>query len=64
MPISPEQSEHNRRMIEVEVEPDEEKECQACGNLLASESLGCSECSQNKIKLEWQKSHLNKETQH
>lgn len=68
MPISPEQSEYNPKIIEVDVEPDSEKECPACGNLFASESMGCSECRGNEIKMQWQAEHHGKsnekETRH
>lgn len=50
-------------IVEVPVEADEDKECGACGNLLASESKGCSQCGNDEIKLNWQSKH-GKETLH
>lgn len=57
MPISPEQSEYNRKIVEVDVEPDSEKECPACGNLLAGPGKPCFECEENPIKKQWQAEH-------
>ncbi len=51
-------------VVEVPVEADEDKECGACGNLLASESPGCSECIGNEIKQKWQREHKEEETSH
>ena len=39
-------------IVEVPVEADDEKECGACGNLLASRSI-CPQCSDNEIKSNW-----------
>ena len=50
-------------IVEVPVEAPEDKECVACGNLLASESKGCSECAGNEIKQKWQREH-EEETSH
>ncbi len=59
MQNSPEQREFNfnepvikkPEIVEVKVEADEDKECGACGNLLASRSNGCRQCRNNEIKL-------------
>jgi len=65
MTINQEQNEFNfgkaeagkPEIVEVPVEAPEDKECVACGNLLASESKGCSQCSDDEIKLRWQMKH-------
>ena len=68
MGISPEQEEFKFEpkkpdIVEVPVEADKDKECGACGNLLASESQGCPECAGNEIKQKWQREH-GEETSH
>ncbi len=64
--MSPEQREFNfeepkkpeaPKIVEVKVEADEEKECGACGNLLAGPSEGCPSCRKNSIKLNWKKTN-------
>lgn len=55
--------EQKPKVVEVPVEADEDKECGACGNLLASGSKGCSQCRDNEIKLRWQTEH-KEETSH
>jgi|GEM_PF-5219294 len=65
MENSPEQREFNfeepgikkPEIVEVKVEADENKECGACGNLLAGRSRGCAQCSSNGIKKKWQNEH-------
>lgn len=69
MQNSPEQREFNfeepkkpelPKIIEVKVEADEDKECGACGNLLAGRSRGCTQCSGNEIKKKWQNENPQK----
>jgi len=42
------------------VEVHEKDECQACGNIIESDSPGCFQCQGNKAKIAYQKKSIEK----